>query len=262
MTSPTASAQRDPALEAHLTEHLGAGLFARSVHAYASVASTMDIAEELAAGGLPEGTLVWAARQARGRGRFGRAWESPEGGIYLSLILQPTRARAEVPQLSLVAGLSVAEAIHDLTGLFPRIRWPNDLLLEVRKVGGILVEMASTAAIVGIGINVTTDPCRLPPNATSLAACTAAACDPYRLTGALCQRLQAWYDAWTVRGFAPLREALRPWLAFLGSVVRLTTGDSVVEGQAVDLDEVGRLLVRLDAGVVRAFAMAEVTRLR
>ena len=140
----------------------------------------MEIAHELAADGAPEGTLVWAARQEQGRGRLGRVWASPEGGLYCSLILRPMRAPAEIPQLSLVAGLSTAEAIHEVTQLHPAIRWPNDLLLGGKKVAGILAEGQShslrPAVVIGIGINVSTDPRELPETATSLHA-AGAACD-------------------------------------------------------------------------------------
>lgn len=269
----------------------------------------MEVAHQLAADGATEGTLVWASRQAQGRGRLGRTWESPEGGAYFSLILRSTRPPVDIPQLSLVAGLSAAEAIQQTTGLFPSIRWPNDVLLNGLKVAGILTETRSSSntlsairstlyAVIGIGINVTTRTEDLPDTATSLLAnlsqpsplASATGCATGRgalalscgerggpatpsggprplplahsLTGSLCRRFRAWYDVWTTKGFAPIREALRPWIGLFGHPVHISAGADRFEGTASDLDEAGRLVVRLDSGVMRQFEMGEVTLLR
>lgn len=254
--------RRDPGIEARLQRVFDGARFGRPCYAFEEVTSTMDVAHQLARQGDPEGTCVWAGRQRQGRGRLGRTWESPEGGAYLSLILRPARPPQEIPQLSLVAGLSAAEAIREVTGLSPSIRWPNDLLLEERKVAGILIEAKDGAAVLGVGINVTTHPDALPETATSLAAC-GAACDPYDLAARLCRRLEGWYDGWRANGFAPIREALRPWLSHFGEVVRVTLGtDHEVEGQALDVDEAGRLLLRLESGAIRPCEVGEVTWLR
>ena len=230
------------------------------VHAYDSVGSTMETAHALAQQGAVDGTLVWAARQTAGRGRLGREWVSPEGGVYFSIIARPSRPSAEIPQLSLVAGLAAAESIRQLTGLSGAIRWPNDLLINGKKVCGILVE-SKTAVVIGIGINVSADPANLPETATSLNA-AGAACDPYALTRAVYERFQHWYAAWGREGFAPVRDALRSWIGLFGRPVSITAGSSRFEGTAADLDESGRLLVRLDAGLLRPFEMGEVTLLR
>ena len=291
-------AQRDSKLEAALSAGLS-GRFGRPVYAFERVGSTMDVAHELAAAGAGEGTLVWAARQEQGRGRLGRAWASPEGGIYFSFILRPVRPAAEAPQLSLVAGLAAAEATRELTGLAPSVRWPNDLLMDGKKVAGILAEGSKLEAggrslslapralslqlvvVIGIGINVTTDPAHLPETATSLVAAMtssppgptlarAGAGEPrapnselaFRLTATLCRHFDRWYDVWTARGFGPIREALRPRMALFGQPVHITAGSEHLEGTAADLDESGRLLVRLDSGLLRAFEVGEVTLLR
>lgn len=220
----------------------------------------------MAAEGAPEKTLIWAARQEQGRGRLGRTWVSPAGGAYCSMILKPARPLEEIPQLSLVTGLAVAEAIQEITGLFASIRWPNDLLLNEKKVAGILVEARNGAVIIGIGINVTTAPEALPDTATSLAAALGSdpslGSDPCKVTAEVCRRFKTWYDAWTESGFAPIREALRPWIGLFGHPVHLTAGNQRLEGTAQDLDEQGRLVVRLDSGVLRAFDVGEVALLR
>ena len=254
-------AQADPELNHRLAKHLKGCCMGGSLHAFACCPSTMDIAVDLARQGAGEGTLVFAARQELGRGRQGRRWESPEGGAYFSLILKPLRPAAEVPQLSLVAGLAVAEVIRELTKRSPAIRWPNDVLIDSKKVAGLLVEAREGAVILGVGINVTADLTQLPDTAMSLAALGVSA-DPCEVAAAVCRHIDRWYDVWTAKGFAPIRDALRPCLSHIGGIVRLTTGTEQIEGQAVDLDEHGRLVVRLDSGMLRPFDAGEVTLLR
>ena len=235
------------------------------VYAYRTVGSTMEIAHALAAQGAPHGTLVWAATQEQGRGRLRRVWVSPDGGAYCSIILRPDRPAAEIPQLALVTGLAVAETIQELTGLLPAIRWPNDVLLSGRKVAGILVEGRDTGVVVGIGINVATNPALLPETAASLAELAPQALTPdapVRVTARLYHRFQTWYDRWINDGFAAIRAALQPRMGHFGELVQLTAGNRRLEGQAVDVDEAGRLVVRLDSGVLQAFEMGEVTLLR
>ena len=256
-----ADATRDPALETRLVRLLDGARLGRPVHAFQSLDSTMDEAHRLASGGAQEGTLVVAIQQVRGRGRLGRTWVSPEGGAYGSIILRPKRSTA-APQLSLVAGLAAAQTIRDAAGLYPSIRWPNDLLLNSRKVGGILTEARGAAVVVGIGMNVTTDPNDLPEGSTSLAAEGARHCSQEEILAGLCRHFSTWYDQWTAQGFEPIRDALRPWIGLFGQVVHVSAGSVEFEGTATDLDESGRLVVRLDSGVLRAFDVGEVTLLR
>src|SRR3989338_418589 len=268
--------ERDGAME----RRLGKALEGWTVYAFPSVSSTMELAHERADGGPPKPPLVSARRQEQGRGRLGRTWASPEGGAYFSVILRPKRPVREISQLSLVSGLAAAEAVNRLTGLYPAIRWPNDLLLEGRKLAGILTESRNGAVVLGIGINVTTEPDDLPDGAVSLTAALGSTSDlpppPARpgvpgranselidqLTIEVCRRLAKWYDTWSRKGFDEIRAALRPRIGLFGQVVHVTTGSDYFEGTAQDLDELGRLVVRLDSGIQRAFEVGEVTLLR
>ena len=249
--------ERDSALEARLATALGADRRGE-VYAFAHVSSTMDVAHTIG----KEGTLVWAERQEQGRGRQGRAWESPQGGAYFSIIVRPARSAAEIPQLSLVAGLAAAEAIRECAMLSPRVRWPNDLLLGGKKLAGILTEARNGVVVIGIGINVTTPPSELPDVATSLDAAGGKNLDPLHLTVRVYRRLFRWYDVWAGDGFAPIREALRPQMALFGEPVHISAGTERFEGTASDLDEAGRHVVRLDSGITRQFEMGEVTLLQ
>jgi len=126
------------------------------------VSSTQDLADELARKGADEGTAVIAEKQTRGRGRKGREWVSPaEGGVYLSVVLRPALMPNQIVPLPLVAGVAVANAIEKVTPLKPRIKWPNDIMVNGKKVAGILAEMnceidSVNHIILGIGINVNT----------------------------------------------------------------------------------------------------------
>ena len=261
MSTKSITHPRDPALEAVLGRYMNECALRGPVYAFERTASTMEEAHVLAADGEPEGTLVFAKQQTQGRGRLGRTWESPEGGAYCSIILRPQRTTTETPQLSLVAGLAVAEGLRQLIHLHPTIRWPNDVLVEGKKLAGILVEAKGGAVVIGIGVNVATPVSALPDTATSLAALLAHAPHPHQVIGALWRRFSVWYDVWTTQGLAPIREALHPSMDLFGEVVHITTGSTHFEGTATDLDESGRLLVRLDSGMVRPFEMGEVTLL-
>lgn len=254
--------QRDGELEAVLSRYMNECALRGSVYAFAETGSTMEDARALAAEGAPEGTLVYAARQAQGRGRLGRVWESPEGGAYFSIILRPKRPAADIPQLSLVAGLAAVEGLRQLARVYPSIRWPNDVLIDGKKLAGILVEARHGGVIVGVGINVATKPSDLPETAVALAAVAKPCPHPHQVTGAFWRRLSIWYDIWAREGFGPVRAALRPWMGLFGQPVHVTAGSQQFEGTAADLDESGRLVVRLDSGVLRAFEMGEVTLLR
>ena len=139
-----------------------------------TVPSTMDVAFRLGMEGAVEGTLVCAEGQTKGKGRLGRQWSSPKGkGIYMSVILRPSLPPTEVAQLTLLAAVAVCEAIRRVSGVAARIKWPNDILVENRKLAGILTELSAETdrvrfVVIGIGINVNTSLSVLPPQATSL----------------------------------------------------------------------------------------------
>ena len=224
------------------------------------VDSTQNVARALADAGAPEGTVVWADHQTRGRGRLGRPWtDEPGAALLISIILRPAAAFARLPQISLLAGAAVAEAVREESGLPVALDWPNDLLLHGRKVAGILAESftsrdGSAVVILGIGFNVnqTRFPDDLQSRATSLALETGRQFDRETLLKALLLRLEGWYHRWGAEGFAPVREAWRQGSRTLG---RRVTADEGIGGIAVDLAEDGALIVQTDSGVtVRVLA--------
>ena len=191
----------------------------------ASVTSTQEVARE-----LPVGSIVVADHQTAGRGRLDRRWEAPPGSALLaSFVLEPR------PLLSLAAGIGAAEAC----GPDVRLKWPNDLMLRGRKLGGILVEVSRGKAVVGIGINLTS----APPGAARLG----------RPRDELLERLRADLSAWTSASSSAILERWRELSVTLGRHVRVDMPGHTFEGMAQDIAEDGALVVdgqRVSAGDV------------
>lgn len=230
------------------------GWAGRAAVTLGEVDSTQNRARALADAGAPEGTVVWAEHQTRGRGRLGRSWtDEPSSALLISIILRPGLPLSCLPQISLLAGVAVAEAVGEESGLPVTLAWPNDLLIRGRKVAGILAESVTSGAgpvvILGIGVNVnqTRFPEDLAGRATSLGLEGGRAFDRERLLKALLVRLEVWYRRWATEGFAPIREAWRRGSGTLGQRVTVEEG---IGGIAVDLAEDGALLVRTDTGAL------------
>ena len=197
------------------------------VFRYDRVVSTQALARTLLRDGMEEGTVVLASSQVSGRGRHGRRWTSPSGGLYASLISQKR------PLLSLRAGIGVAQALRAI-GVKASLKWPNDVLVGERKIAGILIEASEDWAVVGIGVNIRTSPV---PDATSVAAETSIYIEPEGLLELI---LKHFFSS------LPEREVLeRYWelCATLGRPVEVSLGRDVMEGVAVGVDGQGHLLV-------------------
>ncbi len=227
-----------------------------TVHAFETVDSTQAVLGRLAVEGVPEGTVVVARHQTAGRGSRGRSWwDTPGASLLLSMLLRPAVPAAQVAQLSLVAGLAVADALEAACDAPAQIRWPNDVLIDGRKVCGVLPEAVSRAnghvgyVLLGIGINVGQRefPRELRDAATSLLLATGVAHDPLRLLGAVLEALDRRYHEWLKVGFAGLRDDWRRLAHTLGQRVRIADGR---EGVAVDVDDTGALLVDAGRGVL------------
>ena len=241
----------------------------RTIAWHASVDSTQRRAHELAAGGAAEGTFVVAERQTAGRGRLGRTWHSPAGAnLYASLILRPAMLPSIVPQLALVAGLSVARAIDDCTGLSAGLKWPNDVVMDGRKVAGILTEMDAEVervhhVILGIGVNVNLATEALPPElrdkATSLAALAGCPVDRVRFAARLLAVLEDDYRRFTTRGFGALRAEFDARAVLTGRRVTIAGAKEPCDGRVLGVADDGALRLLDDAGVEHAVVAGEVT---
>jgi BirA family biotin operon repressor/biotin-[acetyl-CoA-carboxylase] ligase len=245
------------------------------LHALDSTDSTQTEAQRLAERGAPEGTVVSARHQRAGRGQRGHEWwDDPGESLLVSVLLRPSAPPAAAPQISLVAGLAVAEALAT-AGVAARIRWPNDLFVNQRKVCGILAEASSGSSgptrdgtaslhhvILGIGINLnqTRFPDSLADRATSLRLATGRLHDRDTTLTALLAQLERRYATWQTGGFAALRTAWLGHSLLPGQVVRLPDG---TRGTAEDVRDDGVLLARAPDGrlvpVVSGGAVEEAT---
>ncbi len=202
------------------------------------------------AAGAPHGTVIQARQQTDGRGRRGRSWISLPGNLDATLIVRPP-GEAPVAQLGFVAALGAGDALRRHAPV--RFKWPNDLMLEGRKLGGILVETAEGAAAVGIGINIASAPEDTETPATHLPASVT----PDALLDDIRACFDVWYRRWRDDGFAPLREA---WLNHgigLGEPIRARLARETVEGVFGGLDADGGLLRDRD-GALRGCAAGDV----
>ena len=247
---------------------LGTKAIGRTICHYERVASTMDTAMELGAGGCPEGTAVVAEAQTAGRGRLGRTWSSPKyKGIYCSFILRPDILPAQAPVLALLTAVAVCEAVENVTGIRPGIKWPNDLLLGGGKLGGILTELRAELdravyCVVGIGINVNNGSDELVEGAVSLREARGETIDRAALLRAVFTRVEANYFVFLKKGSGPVLDEWRRRSVTLGSRVRVESKGQRAEGVAIDIDVDGGLMVRGDSGIARKFTAGDVTHIR
>jgi BirA family biotin operon repressor/biotin-[acetyl-CoA-carboxylase] ligase len=202
--------------------------------------------QELLQADLPEGALAVCDEQTEGRGRLGRTWTSPPGtAILCSVLLRPPPERVAA-ELSLVAGTAVAEALEVAVGLAVQVKWPNDVMLNRRKVAGILAEASEGTVVVGIGVNVNEERTELPEN-TQVAAASLYTIDGVKrdrapLLAAIVERLERNYDAWLERGLDGVYDSLGSRDFLRGR--RVTVEGST--GVGVAIDRSGRFVVDLD----------------
>jgi BirA family biotin operon repressor/biotin-[acetyl-CoA-carboxylase] ligase len=202
---------------------------------YPSCASTQDV---LRGSGLPEGAVAVTEHQTDGRGRLGRRWDDRAGtSVLASVLLRPPATHA-LPQLSLVAGLAVAEAVEIVTGLEAWVKWPNDVLIAGRKTAGILVEGDDDGVVCGFGINITQTKRDLPAEtrtpATSLRVATGRTIDRALVLAIALDRLEHRYDTWRHDGLGALVPLLDRRNALAGRTVRAGELTAVVDGIAPD----------------------------
>jgi BirA family biotin operon repressor/biotin-[acetyl-CoA-carboxylase] ligase len=240
----------------------------QNIVAMETAGSTMDEAFRRGMEGAVEGTLVCAEAQTKGRGRLGRGWVSPKGkGIYCSLILRPKFAPGQMPQLTLMTAVALAEAIQKATRVHALIKWPNDLLVGNQKLAGILTELRAETdqikfVVIGMGLNVNTDGNHLPPEATSLKKETGAHVNRIALLQEILLSLEAWYGVLKRKGPPAIIDEWKKRSATLKKRVRVSDNSGTIEGMAMDLDADGGLLIRQDSGLIIKKMAGDVHQLR
>ena len=248
-------------------------VFGRSIISYRKVDSTNIIAYELAQKGMKEGAVILADEQVKGKGRHGRHWSSPsKGGIYMSCILRPSIAPNEISRITLLAAIAVAQAIRDFSSLEVTIDWPNDIMMDQKKLCGILTEMRAEQdsvdfVVLGIGINVNSSKSELPKGASSIRE------ELHRrggkiilsrveLTKKVLERLEEYYNLMKSEGFEPIIDIWKDLSVMIGSRVKVSLHDKTFEGLAHDIDPDGALVVRTESGVLEKISSGDVAMVK
>ncbi len=231
------------------------------IYFFENLASTNATAVELAHAGCPDGTIIIADAQSAGRGRMARTWSSPPRvNIYMSIVLRPTFELRDAAILTLLAGVACARALRICSECEVSLKWPNDLLIGTRKIGGILTELRADPdriqfAVIGIGINVnyyrSSMPDEIAEIATSVAHEAGKRVSRSAVLACLIREMDAWLNILAADGKRPILDA---WLALsstIGKTVTIATARESLRGRAEALDDDGFLMVRLENGVLQ-----------
>jgi len=240
----------------------------RDIRVFKETTSTNDVIEKLARDGVAEGVVAFAESQTLGRGRLGRRWFSPAGkGLWFSVLLRPKLTPQQTTQITVSASVALARAVETVTGLSPKIKWPNDLLVNGRKVAGILTELAAEQdvvrhVVVGIGIDVNIEPHRFPPElkqtATSLSIEAGHVIDRAELGARILRELDDVYSRIMRREFEAVAEEWETKCSTVGKLVVVTIGDRRVRGRAEALNSEGALLLRTEHGHLESITGGDV----
>ncbi|BAI60450.1 biotin operon repressor/biotin--[acetyl-CoA-carboxylase] synthetase [Methanocella paludicola SANAE] len=254
----------DKLYPAEIRHGLQTKLLGRKVIHLNVTGSTNTVARQVAERGVEEGTVVLAETQSHGKGRLGRKWVAKPGSLAMSVILKPAIDPMHASSITLMAAVSVTKALRG-AGLEAAIKWPNDVLVNGKKICGILTEMSAETDIVnfiilGIGVNVNND---VPlETATTMKAELSREVDRVKFTQLLLEMLEEDYLTFKEEGFTPILWSWRRYSDTLGRLVEVTYQDEVVTGVAQDVDEDGSLLVKTADGSIRKIVSGDCKHLR
>lgn len=244
-------------------------VFGRKAIILNSTLSTQGDVQHMAEQGQGEGTVVLAEKQTGGRGRFGRKWFSPPGrGIWMSVLMRPELALQKTPQLTLLTGVAVCRAIRSYTGADAGIKWPNDLLIDGRKVCGILLESTVEDhelryCIAGIGVDVNFDPKDYPEDlisiATSLKMETGQTIDRTKLAAAILSELERLYYLYQKEGFGVISSLWEALSVSMNREIKVANPQGIIEGTAIGLDPSGALILEKKNGERESVYSGEVS---
>ncbi|PLT28356.1 biotin--[acetyl-CoA-carboxylase] ligase [Peribacillus deserti] len=239
----------------------------KNISYHESLASTQKLAHKLADSGAEEGTLVIADEQTQGKGRLLRTWHSAKTGIWMSLILRPRIPMQQAPQLTLLAAVAIVQAIEDTTSIFPTIKWPNDILINGKKVTGILTEMQAEAdrihsVIIGIGINVNQSledfPDDIKETATSLALEEGEPISRTSVIQSFLKHFEILYTLFLKEGFKPIKLLWESYAVSLGKEIKASTLTGVLYGKAIGITDDGVLLLKDSLGEIHSIYSADI----
>lgn len=239
---------------------------------FETVGSTNTAAMEFAAKGYPDGTVVIADAQTRGKGRLGRTWVSPPGrNLYMSIILKPEIPPRDATVLTLMSAVACTSAIKKLTLVPVSIKWPNDLIVRNKKLGGILTEIRADmdriiTAIIGIGININLETEDMPDDiktlATSIKLETGESHSRTIFAVEILKEIDKWYDTLIKLGKKTIIEEWLQLSSTIGQTVKVTTGDAVITGIAEGIDSEGVLILKLPDASLKKISAGDLTILR
>ena len=237
-----------------------------SVEVRPSTASTNADVAAAARDGAPEGLVVIAEEQQAGRGRLGRSWQAPpRSSVLMSVLVRPDLPARSLPLIPLLTGVSVVESTRAVGVVSSALKWPNDVLVGGRKLGGILVERLDDAVVIGIGINVTLRAEERPVDTATSLAMEGGVTDREPLVKELLRSFSRRYRAFLAAAGAPdaLMPAYRAVCETIGADVRVELpGGRTVTGRAIDVDDGGQLVVEDDTGATASWSAGDVTHVR
>jgi BirA family biotin operon repressor/biotin-[acetyl-CoA-carboxylase] ligase len=249
-----------------IQKDLSTSYMGREIHYFKEVDSTNDVAKELAREGAPEGTMVIAERQSEGKARRGKQWLSPEGGVWMSMILHPQVSPSQAPLLTLVTGVAVAQTIYNEFKIDVGIKWPNDILIGDKKVCGILTEANSDSGkldyvVVGIGIDLNVDLDQFPPalreGATSLKNELNREIEGADLVQKILKDFEELYEEFKQGKFPKILAEWRRMSKTIGRKVKVRKTGRVVYGEAVGINRDGVLILEQEDGTLRKVLSGE-----
>jgi BirA family biotin operon repressor/biotin-[acetyl-CoA-carboxylase] ligase len=225
----------------------------RNIHYFDEVDSTMDIARELAKKQCPHFTVVIAGRQKKGRGRLKRTWLSSEGGLYFTVVVRPKIPPVLSPRVNFAASMSLVQTLRNMFNINAMVKWPNDVLVEGKKISGMLSEMEAEMDRVGffsigLGINVNNDPTPYEPMATSLKKILGKEVSRIEVLKSFLDHFE---DAIKDTDFDHVVSEWKKYTETLNRHVRIVTTHDVSEGLAVDVDDDGALILKLPDGTLK-----------
>lgn len=240
----------------------------RNIHYEESVESTQRIAHRFASEDVPEGTVIIAEEQLSGRGRMDRKWHSPKyTGIWMSLIIRPNIPLSKAPQLTLLTAVAIVQAIEETTDLLPEIKWPNDILINGKKVTGILTELQAEAdrihsIIIGIGLNVNQTmedfPLELRETASSLLIELGKTVSRAELIRSIFKNFENLYTLYLNQGFLPIKLLWEGYTSSIGKNIRARTLTTTIEGKALGITDDGVLKLEDQTGYIHHIYSADI----
>ena len=250
----------DLLLPQEIQRGLSTNYIGKEIYYFPELKSTSIIAKEKAlhgAEGIGEGTLIIAERQSAGKGRLGREWFSPAGGIWLSIILYPQLSPSYISRITLMTAVAVVRAIKVCTHIKSQIKWPNDILINEKKVCGILTEMSAELdiinwVVVGIGINANIDlrdfPEDIQENTISLKETSGKEISRVKLAQTFLQEFEKYYEKLKRKEFPFILKEWRLYSHTLGKKIRVDIGERIITGEAMDISESGVLILKKEDG--------------